>query len=160
MKIREKIENKKIKICLAASAGGHLEQLLTLEESWRDYEAFYISTKSIISKYLQRYGPTYIIEECNRQHPFKVFCVLLQSLRIVLKQRPDVVISTGAAPGFLVCIIAKIFGAHVIWIDSIANVDQLSLSGRLIRPFSDLFLTQWPELVAKYKNIEYIGAVI
>jgi hypothetical protein len=55
---------------------------------------------------------------------------------------------------------ARVLGAKIVWVDSIANVEQLSMSGRVIRPFSSLVLTQWPELVGKYKNVEYVGAVI
>jgi hypothetical protein len=48
----------------------------------------------------------------------------------------------------------------VVWIDSIANVERLSLSGRIVRPFADLFLVQWPELAERYKGVRHDGAVI
>jgi hypothetical protein len=51
-------------------------------------------------------------------------------------------------------------GAKVIWLDSITNVRDLSMSGRMVRRIADLFLVQWPELAARYKNAEYIGTVI
>jgi len=151
---------KKLQICLIASAGGHLQQLLKLADSWKKYNTFYVSTVDIVAKKLQEYGPVYIVGECNRQHPLKSLLVLVRCIKIILKLRPNVVISTGAAPGFFMCITAIILGARVVWVDSIANVEQLSLSGRMIRPFSDLFLTQWPELAKKYKNLEYVGTVI
>ncbi len=150
----------KPRVCLAASAGGHLSQLLRLTDSWEQYEAIYVSTLDGVAKKLQQLGRTYIAGECNRQHPFKTFSVLLQCIKVVLKERPDVVISTGAAPGFLICITAKMVGSKIIWIDSIANIQQLSMSGQLIRPFSNLILTQWPEVARKYKNVEYVGAII
>ena len=87
------------------------------------------------------------------------FWVLMQCIKVVWKERPDVVISTGAAPAFLLCITAKIFGAKIVWIDSIANVERLSMSGQMAKPFSSLFLTQWPELAKKYNDVEYTGAV-
>jgi len=60
-----------------------------------------------------------------------------------------------------VALLAKlIWGARVVWVDSIANVDHLSLSGRLVRPFADLTLTQWPALARKYKSVEYVGQVV
>jgi len=109
---------------------------------------------------LQATGPTYIVGECNRMHPIKAFEVMCKCFRIVLREKPDVVLSTGAAVGFLLCFWAKLFGAKVIWLDSIANTEKLSMSGRMVRPFADLILSQWPEVAALYPNVEYVGAVI
>lgn len=101
-----------------------------------------------------------MVGECNRRHPFRLLGVFIRCLVIVLRERPDIVISTGAAPGCLMCFLGKLSGAKVVWLDSITNVEQLSLSGRLIRPFADLFLVQWPDLARRYSNVEYVGAVI
>ena len=60
----------------------------------------------------------------------------------------------------LVCIVAKMLGARIVWVDSIANVERLSMSGAMVRYFADLFVTQWPELTKKYKNVEYVGTLI
>lgn len=150
----------KLRICLIASAGGHLTQLLKLANSWQKYETVYISTVDAVKKTLQDYGRTYIIGECNREHPFKVVSVLMRGVKVVLRERPDVVISTGAAAGCMICSLGKIIGAKVIWIDSITNVERISLSGRMVRYISDIFLVQWPDLARKYKNVKYIGAVI
>lgn len=152
------VRNKKI--CLVASAGGHLTQLLKMIDSWRNYEAIYVSTSHVVASKLSQFGKTYIIGECNREHVIESAKVLFRCLSVAIKERPDYVLSTGAAPGFFLCITAKLFGAKVIWVDSIANVKQLSMSGKLIRPFADLFLTQWPELQDNSKGIEYHGGVI
>lgn len=151
-------ENKKI--CLAASAGGHLTQLLKMTQSWDKYEAVYVSTSQVAALKLAQLGKTYIVGECNRQHVIECIKVLMRCISVAMKERPDYVLSTGAAPGFLICIAAKLFGAKVIWVDSIANVNKLSMSGRLIRPFADLFLTQWSHLQNNIKGIEYRGYVI
>jgi hypothetical protein len=58
------------------------------------------------------------------------------------------------------CCLGKIVGAKVVWIDSITNVDKLSLSGRIVRYIADLFLVQWPELAERYKNVEFVGEII
>lgn len=154
------LDKGRLRICLAASAGGHLTQLLKLADSWKPYEAVYVSTADAVAKELQQLGPAYIVGECNRKQPFKSLLVLMQCFRIVLKHHPDVAISTGALPGFLLCTMAKIFGAKIVWIDSLANVNRLSMSGWMIRPYSSLVLTQWPQLAKKSKKVEYIGAVI
>ena len=151
---------KRLKIGIAASAGGHLSQMLKLSECWKGYETFSITTTEVVREKLQNFGPVYTVGECNRQHPILVFKVLLECIRIILKERPDIIISTGAAVGCIACFLGKFIGAKIIWIDSITNVEKLSLSGRMVRFIADLFFVQWPELARKYSNIEYIGAVI
>jgi len=154
------VKTKKIKICIAASAGGHLSQLLKLAESWNGYEAFCVATSELVREKLQEYDRVYIVGECNRQHPLRVIKVLVRCIRIVFRERPQVVISTGAAAGCIECFLSKLIGAKIIWIDSITNVEKLSLSGRMVRYIADLFLVQWPELTRKYKNIQFAGAII
>lgn len=149
-----------MKICLAASAGGHLTQLLRLESAWSGHNTFFVTTSNVVLKKLQQCGKAYVVGECNRQHPLKVLLVLIHCIRIILKERPDVVISTGAAVGCIMCFLGKITGAKIIWVDSITNVDRLSLSGRLVRYIADLFLAQWQQLAGQYKNIEYAGKII
>ena len=152
--------NDRLKICLAASAGGHMSQLLKLRECWVGHETFVVTTSDVAKNNLREYGQVYVVGECNRTHPLRVLQVMWKCMRIVCSERPSVVISTGAAPSFLVCITAKIFGAQIVWIDSIANVEKLSMSGRLIRPFTNLILSQWPEVAACFRNVEYVGAVV
>jgi UDP-N-acetylglucosamine:LPS N-acetylglucosamine transferase len=151
---------KRLKICIVASAGGHLSQLLKLVDSWNGYETFSITTTKVVREKLQKFSPVYTVGECNRQHPILVFKVLLQCIRVILKERPDVIISTGAAVGCIACFLGKFIGAKIVWLDSITNVEKLSLSGQMVRFIADLFLVQWPELAQKYSNVEYIGSVI
>jgi len=149
-----------MKICLAASAGGHLSQLLSLGPVWEGVEVVCVSTGEVVREKLETIGKAYIVGECNREHPFKTIGVMWKCLRIVLREKPNVVLSTGAAPGFLVCFWGKLCGAKIIWLDSIANTESLSMSGRLIRPFADLILSQWRDVAAKYPNVEYVGEAI
>jgi len=151
---------KKMKICLAASAGGHTSQLLKISESWNGYDTFCVTTTKVVKEQLQKYGNVYIVGECNRQRFLRVIMVFVRCIRIILREKPDVVISTGAAVGYIICFLGKLFGAKVVWVDSITNVDRISLSGRLVRHIADLFLVQWPELAERYSNVEYVGAVI
>ena len=138
-----------------------MSELLKVATSWSDCEVIFISTTDVVGDVLRRdYGKVYLVGECNRQHPFRIIRVFWRCLRILLTQRPDVVVSTGAAPGCVACVLGKLLGAKVVWLDSIATSERLSLSGRLVRPFADLFLVQWPELAERYRGVEYVGAVI
>lgn len=149
-----------MKICLVASGGGHFSQLLKLSKSWKNHETFYITTSQVMRDKLQELGEVYVVGECNRNHPIRVLKVFMKCIRIIFSERPDVVISTGAAVGCMVCFLGKLIGAKIIWIDSITNVQRISLSGRMVRHIANLFIVQWPELAREYKNVEYIGTVI
>ena len=137
-----------------------MSQLLKLASSWEGYEVFSVTTTEVVRDKLSKFGGVYVVGECNRQHPIRVIKVLLQCIRIVFRERPDVVISTGAAAGCMLCFMSKIFCAKVVWIDSITNVERISLSGRMVRYVANLFLVQWPELAQKRQNVEYVGEVV
>ncbi len=137
-----------------------MTQLLELSECWQGYAVFYVSTLGSVAQKLQKLGRFYITGECNREHPLQALRVLVNCVRIVLKEKPNVIVSTGAAPPCLLCIVGRLFGAKIVWVDSIANVDHLSLSGRIIRPFANLMLTQWPEVAEKYDSVYYSGSLI
>jgi UDP-N-acetylglucosamine:LPS N-acetylglucosamine transferase len=99
------------------------------------------------------------VNDANRNSKAKM---LLQAIRIawiVFRLRPDVVISTGAAPGYFAMRFGKLIGARTIWIDSIANAEEMSMTGRIVGKYADLWLTQWPEL-ARPGGPEYKGEVL
>jgi len=114
----------------------------------------------VVRDKLRRFGEVYVVGECNREYPLRFLKVLMRCIKVTLVQRPDVVISTGAAAGCIMCFLGKLRGAKIIWLDSITNVERMSLSGRMVRYVADLCLVQWPELVDKYRVVEYEGSVI
>ncbi|HLN53773.1 MAG TPA: glycosyltransferase [Lentimicrobium sp.] len=146
-----------MKILAVASAGGHWIQLLRLRKAFEGAEIIYVSTHkaSHMSENKDKY---YSIIDANRWNKLKLIQMAYQVKTIIDKEKPDYIISTGAAPGLAAILWGRLRGSKTIWIDSIANVERISLSGRLIKPFSDLHITQWPHL-AKGKTI-YKGTVI
>lgn len=151
---------KKIKICLAASAGGHLVQLLKISQCWQDYDRFFVTTSHAVIEKLKQQGSAFVVGECNRQHPLEVVKVFWRCMKIIYRQKPDIIISTGAAAGCMLCYLGKLSGAKVIWLDSIANTEKLSLSGRMVLPIADLILSQWQDVSAKYKKVQFAGSVV
>jgi UDP-N-acetylglucosamine:LPS N-acetylglucosamine transferase len=79
--------------------------------------------------------------------------------KIIKKEKPDVVITTGALIAFPICLIAKLRGAKIIYIESFARVKDRSLTGRLVYPFADLFLVQWETLLECYPKAKYVGGI-
>lgn len=155
------------KVLAVASGGGHWVQLCRMRPAWDGCAVTYVTTDpgfeaEIMADAAARGQPKpgfRIVVEANRWQKFKLLKSLLQLTLILLQVRPHVVITTGAAPGFFALRLAKLLGARTAWIDSIANVEELSLSGRKIGPHADLWLTQWPDL-AQAKGPEYKGAVL
>lgn len=101
----------------------------------------------------------YRVIDANQRAKWAMLKMLAQMVVVLLRERPHVVISTGAAPGYMALRLGRLLGARTIWVDSFANVDQLSLAGRLAGPHADLWLTQWAHL-AKPGGPEFIGAVL
>ena len=104
-------------------------------------------------------APAYVVTDCNRDKPMANIRCAQDILRIIRRERPHIVISTGAAPGIIALAIGKLYGAKTIWLDSVANSERLSLSGKLAGRIADLWLTQWSHL-ATDKGPKYFGSVL
>lgn len=155
------------RVLAIASAGGHWIQLCRLTPAWAGCRLTYVTTdpslRSGVEKSTVALGePTpkfYTVTEANRWQKMRLIWSLLQIALIVLRTRPDVVITTGAAPGFLALRLAGLMGARTVWVDSIANADELSLSGKMAGKHCDLWLTQWEHL-ATPDGPDFQGSVI
>nr|WP_298925279.1 glucuronosyltransferase [uncultured Erythrobacter sp.] len=100
-----------------------------------------------------------LLPDCNQNRPFRSAWCGMVALWLVLRLRPDVVISTGAAPGFFCILAGRLIGAKTLWIDSVANGEKLSMCGRLSMTFAHECLTQWEHLASEPKPA-YRGAVL
>lgn len=103
--------------------------------------------------------PLYVVTDANIWEKLKLVRMFLETMLIVIRVRPDIVITTGAAPGFAAIFFGKLFGAKTVWLDSIANSEQLSNSGAQAKRWADIWLTQWPGLAMK-DGPEHWGAVL
>ena len=102
----------------------------------------------------------YVISDITRVSLPRLWVLVPQLAKILLKERPDVVITTGSAPALVCLALAKLLTrARTVWIDSIANCERMSSSGAQARWFADEWLTQWPELAGP-KGPRYWGAVL
>jgi UDP-N-acetylglucosamine:LPS N-acetylglucosamine transferase len=153
------MENKNsIKIMAVASGGGHWVQLLKLLPAFRSYKKIFVTVDKRYKSDVT--GETFFsITDATRWNKLKMLLLLLQIFMIILIQKPKIIITTGAAPGYISLRIGKLFRCKTIWVDSIANCDKLSLSGKLAGPFADLWITQWPHLDCE-NGPRYYGAVL
>jgi len=151
-------KRKTPRVLAVASGGGHWVQLMRLRPALLEADAAFVTVSPMYRGDVPG-ARFYTVRDATR---WNKAALLLQAGRlawILLKERPDVVISTGAAPGFFALRLGKLLGARVCWLDSIANVEEVSLSGRRIGPSCDLWLTQWPHLATE-GGPRFEGAVL
>lgn len=152
---------KKIKICLACSAGGHLTEMIQLKECYDKYDHFFITFKREDTIELSDSDKTYFVSDTSRSLVDFVRCCI-QTLRILFKERPNIVISTGAGVAVPACYLSKIlFRTKIVFLESFCRTNTPSFSGKLVYLVSDKFFVQWEELLEKYgSKAEYFGGVI
>lgn len=152
------------KICFISSCGGHLMQLIKLLPVAEDAKFYIISEKNTISKKLfnQRKYKHYFLLQQDRKKTLFFFVVLINlfaSLIYFIKERPDVVITTGAGVVFPTCILAKLFSSKLIYVESFARIYSASKTGKQIYKFADYFYVQWEEMLSVYPNAIYEGSI-
>jgi UDP-N-acetylglucosamine:LPS N-acetylglucosamine transferase len=137
--------NRRLRLMAISSGGGHWVQLLRLKPAFDQCDVAYVTVQE---SYRAQVGDHrfYTVNDATRWNKLGLIRLILRLAWIVAKERPQVVISTGAAPGFIALRLARLFGARTIWLDSIANAEELSLSGQMIGRHADLWLTQWQHL--------------
>lgn len=150
-----------------ASAGGHLVQLCRLMPSWDGCDVVVITTNesyrtdvdsaaASCGLPLPRFG---VVTEANRWQKLRLIRTAIDIAVALMRHRPDVLITTGAAPGYIALRLAALAGIRTVWVDSMANAEALSLSGEMAGRHADLWLTQWQHL-ARPEGPEYRGSVL
>lgn len=147
------------RILAIASSGGHWIQLTRLRPVFENCDTLYVTTLPVANP-PSGHRKVKTVRDASRSEPFRLILLWFRLLVVVLGFRPDVIITTGAAPGLIALQICRMLGVRTIWIDSIANADDLSMSGKIARRFADLWATQWAHLTQSNPGLRYLGKVI
>lgn len=148
----------KPRVLAIASRGGHWIELLRLREAWQDADVTYVTTDADYRSMVP--GARFrLVTEANRDSKLKLVLLMFQVLWLLLRLRPTAIVTTGAAPGYFAIRLGRLLRIRTMWVDSIANAEELSLSGQLASRYADVTLTQWSHLAAE-GTIQYRGAVI
>ncbi len=152
---------KKIRVCIVCSSGGHLTEILQVNECLQKFPHFFITFKREDSLELKKRKKVYFVENPSR-NPINFLKCLFQTFSILKKEKPKVIISTGAGVAVPACFLGKFFfKSKVIFIESFCRIEEPSLSGKLIYPISDSFFVQWKKLLKFYgEKAVYKGAVL
>ena len=154
------MNKSKPKLCLACSIGGHLSEMVELKPFYRQFEHFFVTERSNVTENLAKTETVLFLKLINRKmfvFPFIFIYNSFLSLRYLLKNKPDIIISTGALCAVPVCYLGKLMGKKVIFIESYAKVKTPTLSGRLVSKIADLFIVHWEDLLKFYPKAKFGG---
>lgn len=148
-----------MKICLPTSSGGHLTQLMQLEPFWSKHDRFWVTfDKEDANSKLAGERVYHCFYPTNRNIPNLVRNTGL-AIRVLREERPDVIVTTGAAVAIPFFLVGRLLGTKTVYIEVIDRMNASTISGRICRPLSSLFVVQWPEMEKVYKGSVNLGSV-
>ena len=155
------MSDKKIKICFAASSGGHYEQLFMLKPLMEKYDSFVVTEKTLYNTAVKDENMYYLKQVNRKEKTFipRMIANCFYSLKIFFAEKPDVVICTGVLAMIPICLIAKIMGKKLIYIESFAKVTSATETGKLLYKFADRFYVQWEPMLEIYPNAVFLGGI-
>lgn len=151
-----------MKICFTSSSGGHFEQLIMLQPIMEEHESIILTEKTDYFDYTQMNIPIFFLRQTNRKElRFLLHFISnsYKSIKVFVKFRPDVIISTGALSTIPVCIISKLFRKKVIFIESFSKTESGTMTGKFMYKIADKFYVQWSSMKKIYPNAEFKGSL-
>ena len=158
-----------MRLLVVLGEGGHTTELLNLVDLLGDgYDYHYVVSKedNLSASRIRRTGPIYSLTrprgKCTGQlhSVFRTLLTEIESLRILLRIRPAAILSTGPAIAVPVSIFGKLFGARIVFVETGSRIKALSLTGRIMYRWADLFFVQWTQLAEKLPRAIYAGRLI
>lgn len=150
---------KNIKVCLVGSSGGHLTHLYMLEPFWKKEDRFWVTfDKEDANTILKNEKKYYCYYPTNRNLKNLIKNTFL-AIKILKKEKPDLIISSGAAVAVPFFYIGKLFGAKLVYIEVFDRIDKPTMTGKIVYPITDKFIVQWEEMKKVYKKAENLGSI-
>ena len=143
------------RVALVSSVGGHLTELLCLRGAYEQYPHFYVFNDVTQFKPAASV-PVYTIAHAERD--LRVVSNIWEVLRIFRRERPTVMLTTGAGPAISAALAARLLGIRIVFVETVAAVKRASLTGVLMEPLADAYFVQWPEL-AKGREQRWSGNI-
>lgn len=149
------------KICFIASSGGHLEEISRLKKIEKKFDNFLVTERNDFS--VPDFGKKqYFVSKMNRKQVTfipKFVRLFFQARGILNREKPDMIITTGALIAYPFCVLARYKGIKIVYIESFARVQTPSLTGRLLYNFADLFIVQWEDALELYPKSVLGGGI-
>lgn len=158
--IREGIMmDKKIKICLVGSSGGHLTHLYLLRPLWSQHERFWVTFDKNDARSLLKKEKKYNCYFPTNRNLINLFRNSFLAWKILRREKPDVIISSGAGVAVPFFYFGKLFGAKTVYIEVFDRIDKATLTGKLVYPVTDKFIVQWQEMKKVYPKSINLGGI-
>ncbi|HFI0131866.1 PssD/Cps14F family polysaccharide biosynthesis glycosyltransferase [Streptococcus suis] len=148
-----------MKICLVGSSGGHLTHLKLLEPFWRDKERFWVTFDKEDARSVLKYERMYSCYYPTNRNIINLLRNIFLAFKIIHRERPDIIVSSGAAVAVPFFYIGKLYGAKTVYIEVFDRVDSPTLTGKLVYPITDKFFVQWEEMKKVYPKSINIGGI-
>lgn len=148
-----------MKICLVCSSGGHFRHLNMLKEFWKKYEHFWVTFDKEDTRYFLKNEKKYFCFYPTNRSVKAFFRNTVLAFRVLHREKPDIIISSGAAVAVPFFYVGKIFGIKTMYIEVFDRIDKPTLTGRLIYPVADKFIVQWEEMKKFYPRAENLGSI-
>lgn len=148
------------RILFTCSSGGHLEELLQLQEIIMENESYLFTEKN--QKKLKEFKKVYTVKQINRKEKrfgLNFLKLFFLSYKIIKEIQPSIIISTGALVTVPICIIGKMNHIKIIYIESFARIDKPSLTGKIMYKFADIFIVQWKDLLKYFPKAKFWGGI-
>lgn len=149
-----------MRIALVGSSGGHLSHLLALKPWWQEHERFWVTFQKVDAESQLSGEVVFWCHHPTNRHLPNLIRNTWLALRILLRERPQVVVSSGAAVAVPFFYLGKLLGARTVYIEVYDRISSPTLTGRMVRPVTDRFFVQWPEQLKFYKDAELIGEIL
>lgn len=150
---------KKPKIALVASSGGHLSQLYLLKETWSKYDHFWVTFNKTDANTLLKDENVYKCYSPTNRNIKNLIKNTFLALRIIMTQRPTVIISTGAAIAVPFFYIGKLFGCKTIYVEIFDRMDKPTMTGKLVQPVTNETIVQWETMKKVYPKAKNLGGI-
>ena len=155
------MDSKRKKVCFAASSGGHFEQISMLKPLMDEYDSFVVTEKTAYNATIKG-EKIYYFHQVNRKEwtmPLWIIINAFKSMKMVIVERPDVIITTGVLAMIPLCLLVKLFGGKLIYIESFAKVSSPTETGKFLYRFADQFYVQWESMKQFYPDAIYLGGI-
>jgi hypothetical protein len=147
-------------VFLVGSSGGHLAQLYALEAWWSPWRRTWVTFRTPDAESLLAGERVHWAYHPTTRHVGNLLRNLVLALRVVVRERPDLLVSTGAGVALPFFVVARLIGIPTAYIEVYDRIDTPTLTARLCRPFTTLFCAQWEEQRRFYPDARVIGCLL
>lgn len=148
-----------MKVCLVSSSGGHLAHLYMLKPFWHNKDHFWVTfDKEDANTLLEGERMYSCYYPTNRS--LKALAINTRiAWKVLRKEKPSLIISSGAAVSVPFFYIGKMLGAKLIYIEVFDRIDKPTMSGKMVYPVADKFIVQWDEQKRVYPKALNFGSI-